>query len=603
MDVGFNESDKILERLERKLHSEYAKASREMTKKANDYFVKFAAEDKQMREKYKDGKISKREFIEWRERKMLRGKYWTGMKERLANDLVNTDKLAMAYVHTNALDTYALNMNFGTYSIEKESRLDTAFTVYNRDAVLNIAKNNPNLLPKNTNPQVDIPKDKRWNKQHINSAITQGILQGESVDKVAKRLQKVTDMGARSAVKNARTAMTSAQNAGRLDSMRRAKERGIGVKKAWMATLDSRTRDSHKALDGEVRDLDEEFSNGLMHPGDPNGDPSEVYNCRCRLVHEFDRYSTDWTDMRNRYDERLGGMSYDEWKSQRTQKTATKEKLKEEQPKTNKEYEADVAKLLKEIHTTHRALNHLENTPAEDIGDEWFQKKSDFGSMDARTAKAFTETLSDLSKQYDTSLGEVARMQKLEFLEHKNAFAYVEHDYELDVSKLHINPIKCGDYEKLVDRIKELASDGYAVKIDEKLAHKYVATHEFAHTLIDMQTPLRNKRNWVKADYPKIKKARKEIEAVYTDYLDKRQKIEAEFQKYELDFLNTFSQASADKAVELEKQLNAMTVSKYGNENSDEFMAECFTLRHLGVGTNEYADRIMDILDKYFGRK
>ncbi len=320
MDVGFNESDKILERLERKLHSEYAKASREMTKKANDYFVKFATEDEQMRRKYKDGKISKREYIEWRERKMLRGKYWTGMKERLANDLVNTDKLAMAYVHTNALDTYALNMNFGTYSIEKESRLDTAFTVYNRDAVLNIAKNNPNLLPKNTNPQVDIPKDKRWNKQHINSAITQGILQGESVDKVAKRLRKVTDMGERSAVKNARTAMTSAQNAGRLDSMRRAKERGISVKKAWMATLDSRTRDSHKALDGEVRNLDEEFSNGLMHPGDPNGDPSQTYNCRCRLVHEYDRYSTDWTDMRNRYDERLDGMSYDEWKSQRTQK-------------------------------------------------------------------------------------------------------------------------------------------------------------------------------------------------------------------------------------------------------------------------------------------
>ncbi len=372
MDVGFNESDKILERLERKLHTEYAKASREMAQKANDYFEKFATEDEQMRGKYKDGKISKREYVEWRERKMLRGKYWTGMKERLANDMVNTDKLAMAYVHTNALDTYALNMNFGTYSIEKESRLDTAFTVYNRDAVLNITKNNPNLLPKNTNPQVDIPKDKRWNKQHINSAITQGILQGESVDKVAKRLRKVTDMGERSAVKNARTAMTSAQNAGRLDSMRRAKERGIGVKKAWMATLDSRTRDSHKALDGEVRNLDEEFSNGLMHPGDPNGDPSEVYNCRCRLVHEYDRYSTDWTDMRNRYDKRLGGMSYDEWKSQRTQKTAANEKLKEEQPKTNEPiihteaYRTLIDKIAKDYNIEYREVEDLQKPLTEE---------------------------------------------------------------------------------------------------------------------------------------------------------------------------------------------------------------------------------------------
>ena len=47
---------------------------------------------------------------------------------------------------------------------------------------------------------------------------------------------------------------------------------------------DDRTRPSHLELDGERRDLDEEFSNGLQYPGDPDGDPSEVYNCRCTMV-------------------------------------------------------------------------------------------------------------------------------------------------------------------------------------------------------------------------------------------------------------------------------------------------------------------------------
>lgn len=42
-----------------------------------------------------------------------------------------------------------------------------------------------------------------------------------------------------------------------------------------------RTRESHRRVDGEIRELDEKFSNGLMFPGDPNGSAAEVVNCRC----------------------------------------------------------------------------------------------------------------------------------------------------------------------------------------------------------------------------------------------------------------------------------------------------------------------------------
>ena len=324
LDDGFKKSDKILQRLEKKIHKEYAKAAKEMTAKTRAYFEKFVTEDEEKRRAYNDGEISKKEFVEWRKRKMLQGKYYVGIKNRLTNDMVNTDKLAMSYVYSHALDTYALNMNFGTYQIEADSQIDTGFTLYNREAVLNMAKNNPDLLPKNTNPKVDIPKDKQWNRQHIQSAITQGILQGETLAEVAKRLQNVTSMDERSAIRNARSAMTSAQNAGRLDSMRRASKRGIALKKVWLAVLDSHTRASHRALDGEVRDLEEEFSNGLMMPGDPNGDPSEYYNCRCALVKEYDKYATDWLNLENRRTEKLNGMSYEDWKKERSVSRETK---------------------------------------------------------------------------------------------------------------------------------------------------------------------------------------------------------------------------------------------------------------------------------------
>lgn len=57
-----------------------------------------------------------------------------------------------------------------------------------------------------------------------------------------------------------------------------------GQKKEWVSSRDGEVRDSHEALDGEIVDVDESFSNGCRFPGDPAGGPEEVINCRCALV-------------------------------------------------------------------------------------------------------------------------------------------------------------------------------------------------------------------------------------------------------------------------------------------------------------------------------
>ena len=56
------------------------------------------------------------------------------------------------------------------------------------------------------------------------------------------------------------------------------------LQKQWVATGDARTRDSHLAVHGQIRDMDKQFSNGLMYPGDPAGPAHETINCRCRQV-------------------------------------------------------------------------------------------------------------------------------------------------------------------------------------------------------------------------------------------------------------------------------------------------------------------------------
>lgn len=217
---------------------------------------------------------------------------------------------------------YAENHNYGTYEAETGSGMDTTYTLYDKDTVARLLKGNPDLLPA---PSVKISKDERWNRQHIQSAVLSGILQGESMKGIADRFQQVVGMDERAAMRNARTAVTGAENAGRIDSYLRAQSLGIRMKQVWMSTLDGRTRDSHAMMDGEKVDVGETFSNGCRYPGDPEGAPAEIYNCRCTLVAEVE--GSDAYNGAARPSEYLEdqGLTYEQWKQMHSKKPSTYE--------------------------------------------------------------------------------------------------------------------------------------------------------------------------------------------------------------------------------------------------------------------------------------
>lgn len=61
------------------------------------------------------------------------------------------------------------------------------------------------------------------------------------------------------------------------------KASGIHFKR-WITTLDGKERETHFEAHGQVRAIDEAFDVGaalLMWPGDPDGPPEEICNCRC----------------------------------------------------------------------------------------------------------------------------------------------------------------------------------------------------------------------------------------------------------------------------------------------------------------------------------
>lgn len=131
---------------------------------------------------------------------------------------------------------------------------------------------------------LDKIKDKRWNTKQMSSRLLRGILNGDSVKKIATSLVDITNNNKAAAMRNARTMVTGSENRGRLDSYNELDSLGVVQKKKWIATPDDRTRESHLKLDGEEVDINDKFSNKLDYPGDPSGDPAEVYNCRCTMV-------------------------------------------------------------------------------------------------------------------------------------------------------------------------------------------------------------------------------------------------------------------------------------------------------------------------------
>ena len=121
-------------------------------------------------------------------------------------------------------------------------------------------------------------------KKKITAQVSRGIATGMSFQQVAKQLSGYTNIGYNNAVRIARTEGHRIQVQSAMDACHKAKDKGADVVKQWDSTLDSRTRESHQAVDGEIRELDKPFSNGLMFPGDPSGGAAEVVNCRCALL-------------------------------------------------------------------------------------------------------------------------------------------------------------------------------------------------------------------------------------------------------------------------------------------------------------------------------
>lgn len=314
LDVGQQMTQARYMDTARELRKVYEQAAEDLYAKQQSFLHAHEERVKKYQAQLKAGEITQADYEAWMRGQVFQEKAWAQKREQIAQTMVDIDRRAQDIVNTGRLDVFADNANYIAYSLETGAGADLGFGIYDSDAVMRLVKDKPDLLPI---PEVDEGKDYAWYNKIINQSITQGIIQGEDLEEIVFRIAMQTGETALAGMRrNARTAYTGAQNAGRVEGMRQAKAKGIDVKKQWMSFLDSHVRDTHADMDGKVAEVDDPFQlpdgDILMFPGDPAGKPRNVYNCRCKAVQYHPKYPFGMVRV-DEDGEVIRNMTYREW--------------------------------------------------------------------------------------------------------------------------------------------------------------------------------------------------------------------------------------------------------------------------------------------------
>lgn len=287
----------------------YEQAAREVHSKLKDFTAKSEAKSQQLLQDVAAGKLSQADYRSWLQGQVFQGKQWERKLADVTAVYTNADETARQILNDTRREVFTEAANYTAYQIEQDLDGSVAFNLYDDRTVRRLTRDDPQMLPE---WKIDEPKDYRWNYGRVNNAVTQGIIQGESVYDIGRRL--TGELAASNADKMnmfARTAVTGAQNAGRVERLHEAQDMGIKVKKKWLAAKDNRVRDTHEYLDGQERDVDEPFEvDGMTidYPGDPTAPPELVYNCRCTLTYVYPEYQQTTPDREQ---------SFQEWKAEK----------------------------------------------------------------------------------------------------------------------------------------------------------------------------------------------------------------------------------------------------------------------------------------------
>lgn len=125
--------------------------------------------------------------------------------------------------------------------------------------------------------------DTKHLRKVISSEISRGIASNMSYGEIARNVANQAGIAKSRARTIVLTETHRIREEASQDARVEAKNQGCDIVKQWDATLDGRTRDTHRRLDGQIREIDEPFEidgKTAMQPGG-FGIAEEDIHCRC----------------------------------------------------------------------------------------------------------------------------------------------------------------------------------------------------------------------------------------------------------------------------------------------------------------------------------
>lgn len=300
-DRAHRRTDRKLADLESRIAAEYKKAADELQGKVDAYFERFKKRDDEQKAlvgTVVNGKVyTAEDYKQWRLTQIGRGRRFEALRDKLAERMTRSNEVAAAYINGDMPKIYAMNHAYTIQNMKEQADGaldDIDFTLFDEHTVKRLLVEQPDLMPHYPEARAVKRKiDIAYGKKQITSVVTSSILQGERIDRMARKLMdRVTGMNRIAATRAARTAITAAENAGRQDARDELESKGCILNKRWISTHDNRTRHAHAGADGQIVMNSMPFDVGgehLMFPGDSSMGASgwNLYNCRCSCGSEI----------------------------------------------------------------------------------------------------------------------------------------------------------------------------------------------------------------------------------------------------------------------------------------------------------------------------
>ena len=635
-------TDKELEALEKRIAEVYKQAEKDLQKEVNEYFAKFKVRDKEMQALADAGEITQAELQQWRLTQMGRGQRFEALRDKVAERYTQANEVAIAYVNDATPSIYSLNRNYEAYTIEKAVG-SCDFTLWDESTVRRLLVEEPDLMP--YYPQSRALKrgiDLDYGKSQITKYVTSGIIRGLAPGKIANELMtSMTGMNRDSAVRAARTGVTAAQNAGRLDSYIAAEKMGIQIKRRWVCTKDARTRLDHGLADGQiVVGTKKPFIVGgykMMFPGDSSmGAPGhEIYNCRCttRTV-EKDGIEAEPRQMRvidptTGKSELVSEMTYPDWK--KWKETGVKPlansgngaTVSVSTPKKTSAMRRDPALFRSgtqaQTEKLSERLSRCKTTSevSAETQDHFIKKGSkirivDFGKADTEAAKQMAEMLDKLDDKYKSALTSIkvgwlpdsiggqstpTNISFLQFMRTGNPF---DLESEIKLSEKLLKSAKAIKHDFETYHRTTYGGVAHGVMADDKYAAVATLVHEFGHTICPgkVNEIYQSETGNVNSYFMPFKR---QYNVYMRELRNKQREINAVRESYagQPDGLRLGIEAAKD----LQAEYDAMCISNYSKSSVGEFIAEAFADAILNSNPKPASVKVLETIEKLYGKE